>query len=201
MQTFQKGRGLNDSSCAQYVLGGIDAGAATAAVLLCSLWVVILFLLCFFLLFCFASCFGCCYFIDLNVLILKIFPCYFPICLFLLVWCRFPLDWLCCLVVVMVFLADLLCGRCWSLCSWGCKPRLLASCFKNAPKQICMRSGVRNMLFLLSGLNMTQCFAGYVLQGSCILDWIAAGQWCILRASNLNHPHTLQRCWSTALLP
>ena len=34
------------------------------------------------------------------------------------------------------------------------------------------------------------------LQGSCILDWIAAGQLCVLRTSNLNHPHTLQRSWS-----
>ena len=28
----------------------------------------------------------------------------------------------------------------------------------------------------------------------------AVGQLCILRGSNLNHPHTLQRSWSTALL-
>ena len=33
-----------------------------------------------------------------------------------------------------------------------------------------------------------KCFAGSVLQGSCILDWLAAGQLCILRESNLNHP-------------
>ena len=45
-----------------------------------------------------------------------------------------------------------------------------------------------------------KCFAGSVLQGSCVLAWIAAGQLCILRGSNLNHPHTLQRSWSTALL-
>ena len=37
-----------------------------------------------------------------------------------------------------------------------------------------------------------KCFAGSVLQGSCVLAWIAAGQLCILRGSNLNHPHTLQ---------
>ena len=43
-------------------------------------------------------------------------------------------------------------------------------------------------------------FAGSVLQGSCILVWIAAGQLCILRRSNLNHLHILQRSWSTALL-
>ena len=42
------------------------------------------------------------------------------------------------------------------------------------------------------------CFAGSVLQGSCVLAQIAAGQLCI--RSNLNHPHTLQRSWSTSLL-
>ena len=31
------------------------------------------------------------------------------------------------------------------------------------------------------------CFADSVLQGSCILEW--AGQLCIHRESNLNHPH------------
>ena len=30
------------------------------------------------------------------------------------------------------------------------------------------------------------CFAGFVLQGSCILDWIAAGQLCVLHESNLD---------------
>ena len=45
------------------------------------------------------------------------------------------------------------------------------------------------------------CFAGSVVQGSCVLVWIAAGRLCILRTNNLNHPHTLlQRSWSTALL-
>ena len=37
-------------------------------------------------------------------------------------------------------------------------------------------------------------------KASCILAWIAAGQLFILRGSNLNHPHTLQSSWSTALL-
>ena len=45
------------------------------------------------------------------------------------------------------------------------------------------------------------CFADSVLQDSCILDWIAAGQLRILRENHLNQPHTLQRSWSTALLP
>ena len=45
-----------------------------------------------------------------------------------------------------------------------------------------------------------KCFAGSVLHGSCVLAWIAAGQLCILRGSNLNHPRTLQRSWSTPLL-
>ena len=31
-------------------------------------------------------------------------------------------------------------------------------------------------------------FSGSVWQGSCVLTWIAAGQLCILRGSNLNHP-------------
>ena len=43
-------------------------------------------------------------------------------------------------------------------------------------------------------------FVGSVLQGSCVLGWIAAGQLCILCGSNLNHPYTLQRSWSTTLL-
>ena len=33
-----------------------------------------------------------------------------------------------------------------------------------------------------------------------VLGWIAAGQLCIFRGSNLNHPHTLQHSWSPALL-
>ena len=45
-----------------------------------------------------------------------------------------------------------------------------------------------------------KCFAGSVLLDSCVLAWIAAGQLCIFCGSNLIHPHTLQRSWSTALL-
>ena len=41
--------------------------------------------------------------------------------------------------------------------------------------------------------------AGSVLQGSCVLDWIAVGQLCVLCESNLNLPHTLQHSWATAL--
>ena len=81
-------------------------------------------------------------------------------------------------------------------------PPFLALCSKNAPTQIRMRSDVRNMFFFSVVMAQHEkCFAGSVLQGFYFLDWIAAVQLRMLRESNLNHPHTLQHSWSTALLP
>ena len=44
-------------------------------------------------------------------------------------------------------------------------------------------------VFLLSWLNMRKIVLVLFCKGSCVLGWIAAGQLCIFRGSNLNHPY------------
>ena len=59
-------------------------------------------------------------------------------------------------------------------------------------------------VFLVSWPHVKKCFAGSVLQGFCILDWITIRELRVLRESNLNPPHTRgasgqpQRCQTSA---
>ena len=78
-------------------------------------------------------------------------------------------------------------------------PPFLASYPKNFPKQLCMRSSDRVCFYVVMAQHERNVFC-FLLQGSCVLGWIAGGQLCILRGSDLKHPYTLQRSRSTALL-